>query len=88
MLDSDPSQTELSLPEGVQEICAHITGVMWKLLIQEGGSVKQGEVVAIIESMKMEFSIESPVNGTVVRIFAGQGNTVSTGQALVWVSKE
>ena len=38
--------------------------------------------------MKMEFSIESPVNGTVVRIFAGQGNTVSTGQALVWVSKE
>lgn len=88
MLDSDPSQTELSLPEGVQEICAHITGVMWKLLIQEGDSVKQGEVVAIIESMKMEFSIESPVNGTVVRIFAGQGNTVSTGQTLVWVSKE
>lgn len=82
-LDSDTPQTELDLPEGAHVISSHVTGVLWKLLVQQGSVVKKGETLAIVESMKMEFAIEAPLAGKVDQILVQQGSYVSAGQALL-----
>jgi urea carboxylase len=82
-LDSDIVQTELDLPKGAHVISSHVTGMLWKLLVQEGSVVKKSEILAIVESMKMEFAIEAPLAGRVGQIWAQQGNYVSSGQALL-----
>jgi len=81
-LGSNTAQTELDLPEGAYAISAHVTGMLWKLLVQEGSVVKKGETVAIVESMKMEFAIEAPMTGRVDQILAPEGYYVSAGQVI------
>ena len=51
-------------------------GNIWKVLVKPGDKVKQGDVLFIMEVMKMEFPHEAPIAGTVtaVRISEGQEN--------------
>ena len=51
-------------PTGAQAVTAHVTGTVWKLLVQEGDRVKAGKPVLVVESMKMEFAVDAPVGGT------------------------
>ncbi|HHX49517.1 MAG TPA: acetyl-CoA carboxylase biotin carboxyl carrier protein subunit [Clostridiales bacterium] len=50
--------------------------------IQEGSTVKSGDVVVIIEAMKMENEIVAPKAGTVTKIYVSKGSTVETGAPL------
>ena len=47
-----------------------------------GGAVKAGDVLVIIESMKMEIAISAPADGTLIEIRCAEGQAVSLGQAL------
>ena len=47
------------------EVKAHITGTVWKIEVKVGDQVKEGDVVAILESMKMEMPVEADDDGTV-----------------------
>ena len=87
-LDEADTQSELDLPEGAQAISSQVTGTVWKLLIKEGGHVDAGNPVIMIESMKMEFSVDAPVTGTVLQIFCKQGGYVAAGQILFVIQKE
>ncbi|KPD15198.1 hypothetical protein ADM96_34625 [Burkholderia sp. ST111] len=51
------------LVAGQQSIVADVSGSVWKLLVNEGERVSEGQVVAIVESMKMEVSVASPKTG-------------------------
>lgn len=82
-IDSITTETECNLPENAQAICTYVTGVMWKLLVQEGSAINKGETVAIVESMKMEFTIEAPANGRIHQILSQEGSYVSAGQAIL-----
>jgi acetyl-CoA carboxylase biotin carboxyl carrier protein len=57
---------------------AHITGTIWSIEMSIGDQVAEGDVVAILESMKMEMPVESEVTGE-------QGQSVQEGQPLVRV---
>jgi acetyl-CoA carboxylase biotin carboxyl carrier protein len=61
------------------DICAHITGTVWKIEVQPGQKVAEGEVMLILESMKMEMPLEAPHDGIVVELKAKEGDHVKEG---------
>jgi urea carboxylase len=67
---------------GAELVESHVHGSVWKLCVQKGARVSRGEVMAVLESMKMEISIESPSAGTVLEVLAGEGHAVVPGQAI------
>lgn len=64
------------------KIYAPLNGQIIKLFFKKGDSVKRGEKVLILESMKMENEIVSPISGIVNKIEAEEGKIVSAGQLL------
>ena len=66
-------------------ITAHITGTVWKIEKQAGDSISPGDAVVILESMKMEMPVESPVAGSIVELRCVEGQTVEEGAVLAVV---
>ena len=66
----------------MSEICAPITGNVWKVLVAAGDAVKVDDVVAILESMKLEIPVEAESAGTVLRVLASVGDPVTEGDAM------
>ncbi len=60
-----------------------ITGTVWKIEVKEGQQVDAGQVVVILESMKMELPVEAPSAGKVASISCQEGQAVDEGQALL-----
>lgn len=81
--DSSNVSDELQLKAGEQLVEAHIPGSIWKIPVKAGDYVKAGDVVAIIESMKMEFTVTAAQSGIVDQVVAQVGHQVSAGQALM-----
>ncbi len=65
------------------DIDAHITGTVWKIEVQVGDSVEEGDAVVILESMKMEMPVEAEDPGVVAEILCAEGQSVSEGDTLV-----
>jgi len=61
---------------------APIQGNLWKILAKVGHTVKEGEPLAIVESMKMEVEIESPEDGVIVDILCEEGESIYAGKQL------
>ena len=66
-------------------IKAALPGNVLKVLVSEGDSIAEGDIIAVVEAMKMETEIKSPVSGTVKSVEIEVGNKVQTGQVLVTV---
>ena len=62
---------------------AHITGTVWKIEVKVGQAVNEGDVVVILESMKMEMPLEAPCAGTVKSIECKEAQAVEEGATLV-----
>ncbi len=67
----------------MSQVEAHITGTVWKVEVQVGDSVEEGDTVVILESMKMEMPVEAEDPGVVKEILCVEGQSVSEGDALV-----
>ncbi len=65
------------------EVEAHITGTVWKVEVEVGDSVQEGDTVVILESMKMEMPVEAEDPGVVKEIRCTEGQSVSEGETLV-----
>jgi len=65
------------------EVEAHITGTVWKVEVEVGDSVSEGDTVVILESMKMEMPVEAEDDGTVKEILVEEGQAVNEGDSLV-----
>jgi acetyl-CoA carboxylase biotin carboxyl carrier protein len=65
------------------DVEAHITGTVWKIEVEVGDSVEEGDTVVILESMKMEMPVEAEDPGTVKEIRCQEGQSVSEGETLV-----
>lgn len=65
---------------------AALPGTVLKVMVEEGDSIAEGDIIAIIEAMKMETEIKSPVGGTVKSVEIEVGNQVQAGQVLVTVA--
>jgi len=67
----------------VATVEAHITGIVWKIEVEVGDSVEEGDTVVILESMKMEMPVEAEDDGKVAEIKCEEGQSVSEGDVLV-----
>ena len=65
------------------DIEAHITGTVWKIEVEVGDEVAEGDAVVILESMKMEMPVEAEDPGVVAEIRCSEGQSVSEGDTLV-----
>ena len=70
-------------PAGATTVEASMPGKILNIKVSEGQAVKFGEVVVIMEAMKMETEIVAPADGTVSKILVKAGDSVDTGAALV-----
>jgi acetyl-CoA carboxylase biotin carboxyl carrier protein len=68
------------------EVEAQITGSVWKIEKVVGDAVQEGDVLIILESMKMEIPVEAPCGGRVSEIRVQQGASVEEGAVLVVIA--
>ena len=71
---------EVDLPEGGRVLATSVPGNVWKVAVSVGQQVQAGDVLLVIESMKMEFNLLAPANATVHSLMCAQGGAVSAGQ--------
>lgn len=67
------------------DIKARIPGKVISIQAKEGDSVKTRSVVAVLEAMKMEQPVASPVDGTVKKIHVNTGDKVKSGDILLTI---
>ena len=65
------------------DVEAHITGTVWKIECRLGDAVTEGDIVVVLESMKMEMPVEAEDGGTVRAIHVQEGQAVREGETLV-----
>jgi pyruvate carboxylase subunit B len=72
-------------PNGPVEggVTSSMQGMILKLKVAKGDVVEKGDIVAVLEAMKMENDIHTPESGTVQEIFIEEGDTVGTGETLM-----
>ena len=66
-----------------EAVNAPMPGNILKVNVKTGDAVKAGQVLVVLEAMKMENEIMAPKDGTVVQVLATKGSNVDTGAALV-----
>jgi len=71
------------LAAGEHGIESHIAGNLWQVSVTEGARVEAGDVLVILESMKMEIPLTAPVSGVVKDIRVQPGSPVRAGQRVV-----
>lgn len=70
---------------GVRKITAPMPGKVVRILALAGTAVEAGQVVLVIEAMKMQNELKSPKRGTVKKLNVGEGAAVEAGQVLAEV---
>jgi acetyl-CoA carboxylase carboxyltransferase component len=68
-------------------VTAQLQGTIVGLLVEAGASVRAGQVVALVESMKMHHEVVAPVDGVVESVAVADGDTVAVGQPLLHVDE-
>lgn len=76
-----------NLPEGQHAVESHVAGNLWECLVKPGDEISAQRPVAVVESMKMEIELLSPVSGRVVEIRRDAGQAVSPGTPVVIVEE-
>ncbi len=66
-----------------EAVNAPMPGTILKVNVQNGQAVKEGDVLCILEAMKMENEIMAPKSGTVTQVVVSKGSKVDTGAPLV-----
>jgi pyruvate carboxylase subunit B len=76
---------DISSPSGPVEggVASTMQGMILKLKVNAGDKVNEGDVVAVVEAMKMENDIQAAHSGIVEEIFTAEGETVNAGDILM-----
>jgi len=80
---SSEEATEEAAVEGGEQITAEMQGTILSVDVGEGDEVAAGDVVAVLEAMKMENDIVSERGGTVSQVLVGEGDSVDMGDTLL-----
>lgn len=66
-----------------ESVPAPLAGNIWKVLVAAGQAVQEGDVLVILEAMKMETEIRAARAGTIVSVDVKEGDAVQVGDSLV-----
>ncbi len=64
------------------QVLSEMVANVWKVLVKPGDSVTEGDVLVILESMKMEIPVEAPETGTVATVAVTEGGVVQEGDVI------
>ncbi len=64
------------------EIRAEMVANVWKIVVQQGDTVSDGDTLVILESMKMEIPVIAESDGTVAEIAVNEGDVVQEGDLI------
>ena len=81
--EANDTSTAASAHAGAEIVESHVHGSVWQLRVLVGKRVQRGEVLLVLESMKMEIAIEAPSAGVVLELLVVEGRAVAPGQPLV-----
>ncbi len=70
------------------EVESEVQGSVWKVEVAPGASVAAGDVLLILESMKMEIPVEAPVAGTVLELRVKPEDPVEEDQVLAVIEAD
>ena len=62
---------------------SEVSGSVWKIEVALGQKVAEGDILVLIESMKMEIPVVVETPGTVASILVAEGDAIVEGQAVV-----
>ena len=68
---------------GGEAVKAPMPGNILRVAVKAGDSVKEGQLLCVLEAMKMENEIMAPKAGTVAQVLVSKGSTVNTGDTMV-----
>ncbi len=71
------------VPAGHIAVNSPVSGSLWKIAVVVGQAVRAGDVLVIVESMKMELPVTAPMDGTVSRLRCAEGRAITVGQPLL-----
>lgn len=77
-----PAPAPAAVPAGGEKVTAPMPGTILSVNVQNGASVKKGDVLMILEAMKMENEIMAPCDGTITSVNVTKGTTVDAGVLL------
>jgi len=81
--DAPGEAAAFDIPEGAELIEAPFGGSVWKLLVRPGDTVAAGDIIAVIEAMKMECPLESPASGTVAALYIAERQSLQPGAPML-----
>jgi len=85
-IESDSSLTEEeSIPENMEGVDSPVSGSVWQINVKEGEAVQEGDVLMVLESMKMEIEVHATCSGKVSKLLKQQGASITAGQSLAWI---
>jgi glutaconyl-CoA decarboxylase len=70
-------------PVAGEAVTAPMPGNILKVVVTAGQAVKEGDLLLVLEAMKMENEIFAPKDGTVAQVLVSKGSTVDTGATMV-----
>ena len=77
-----PAPAPVAAPAGAQTVSAPMPGTILKVNVSNGQAVKKGDVLMVLEAMKMENEILAPCDATVSSVNVAQGAAVDSGATL------
>jgi len=81
-----PAAPSASVQAGTTPVNSPMPGTILDIKVTAGQQVKEGDLVVILEAMKMENEIYAPCAGTVAQVLTSKGASVDTGAPLVTIS--
>ncbi len=81
-----PAAPAASVQAGTTPVNSPMPGTILDVKVTVGQAVKEGDLLVILEAMKMENEIYAPCDGSVAQVLTSKGATVDTGAPLVTIS--
>ena len=72
---------------GADELVSPLQGNMWKVLVEQGETVEEGQLICIIEAMKMENEITAHKAGTIKQLAVKEGEAIGTGALIAVITR-
>jgi biotin carboxyl carrier protein len=81
-----PKASAPAAPAGATKVTAPMPGTILQIKVSQGQSVKKGDVICVLEAMKMENDIPAPCDGVVASINVQKGASVNAGDVIASIN--